>query len=923
MSRTSELVVEAAVDAVPAARQFAAAVLDDLPPDVVDDLQLLTTELVTNAVFHGRPPVVLRVIRLDRLVRLEVEDNGHTLPVPTAFSGESMTGRGLSLVSALASGWGVSPTPAGGKVVWAQVADTGSTFGAEAGPEMDVDDLLAYWSSEGLAEDRFEVRLGSVPTSLLLAAKGHTENLVRELTLAKAQETTSGVSLPAAMADLVTNVIFSFSEARSEIKRQAFAASARGDLVTDLVLNLPLSAADAGEQYLSALDEADGYARAARLLTLAAPRPHQIFRRWYIQALVDQLRAAAKGERTPPPEPFPSALAREVERLSTLEDTWEKLQLLQKVTGDLTKATSVTDVASTVVNHAFEFLGVDTARVFLLTDDRVLRSVAVRGGDPALVPRYQEFSIDADLPGSVAVRTGQPIVLRNVEQIRRRFPELVRIHLAERSLHLVPLTIGERTLGLLSLSFPGGGDVDERAQVEFVGALADALAQAMERALAMERAMAANDRLSFLADASVALSGSLDLQGTLDAVTNLLVPRLADWCVVQLVEDGELRAAAIQHADRMKVEAARAVGDRYPTRLDEPNGSAVVARTGKSVVFPTVPPRLLELVATDAEQLEIIRNVGMSSVMLVPLTGRSGVIGVVTLIYAESGRHYAQADVPFVEDVARRAAMALETAERFRAQSGRLARVTRVADAAQRAILAPPPRRLGSLLLAARYVSAAAEARVGGDLYEVVQRPEAVRLLIGDVRGKGLAAVRTATIVLGEFRAAAVDIADLGDVAQHIDRRIRPYLGEEDFVTASIAEIADDGSYSVVCCGHPPAFIASEGLVRQLRLDHALPLGLGAMPEVTRGRLSPGDRVLLYTDGVIESRASDGRFVDWTQIAQPIADHELDSGLDAILAALRLAMGSEPADDIALLAAEYQPTSGPANAADASGGRSL
>ena len=289
MSRTAELVVGAAADAVPIARQFAAAALDDLPADAVDDLQLLTTELVTNALFHAQPPVILRLIRLEHLVRVEVEDTGHTLPIPTGFNEESMTGRGLSLVSALSSSWGVSPTPAGGKVVWAQVPETGTAAAGRSGPEMDVDDLLAYWSSDELAEPRFEVRLGAAPTQLLLEAKGHTENLVRELTLAKAQESATGVSLPAAMADLVTNVIYGFTEARAEIKRQALAAAARGEPVTDLVLNLPLRAADAGERYLAALDEADGYARAARLLTLAAPRSHQIFRRWYIQTLVDQL----------------------------------------------------------------------------------------------------------------------------------------------------------------------------------------------------------------------------------------------------------------------------------------------------------------------------------------------------------------------------------------------------------------------------------------------------------------------------------------------------------------------------------------------------------------------------------------------------------------------------------------------------------
>jgi serine phosphatase RsbU (regulator of sigma subunit) len=394
----------------------------------------------------------------------------------------------------------------------------------------------------------------------------------------------------------------------------------------------------------------------------------------------------------------------------------------------------------------------------------------------------------------------------------------------------------------------------------------------------------------------------------LDAVTSLLVPRLADWCLVQLVNGDELTQVAIQHADPKKVESARMTGQRYPTKLDARTGLAAVARTGQSVVLPTVPRRVMEMVAADDEQLEAIQDVGLSSVMVVPLIGREAVIGVVTLMYAESGRHYAQADVPFVEDVARRAALALETAGRFREQSGRLAKVTRVADVVQRAILAPPPRRLGSLLLAARYVSAAAEARVGGDLYEVVRRPNAVRMLIGDVRGKGLAAVRTATIVLGEFRAAAVDITDLGGVAEHIDRRIRPYLGDEDFVTATIAEVTDDGRYSLVCCGHPPALLSRDGCMHELKVDHhALPLGLGTEPTVHTGRLSPGDRLLLYTDGITESRLPDGRFIDLSRIAKPIADTELKTSLDVMLAALRQAVGSEPADDIALLAAEYRP----------------
>jgi serine phosphatase RsbU (regulator of sigma subunit)/anti-sigma regulatory factor (Ser/Thr protein kinase) len=901
-----ELVFGAEPDAVPKARHFATAALASLPADLVDDVQLLVTELVTNALLHAGPPVTLRVAQTGDKVRLEVEDPGHALPVQVSRSGQSMTGRGLSLVSALSSSWGVDPSPGGGKVVWAELSDSFED-GDLAEPEMDVDALLASWLDDELAEPRYEIRLGALSTELLLAAKGHIDNVIRELTLAKSEEHVTGISLPAPMSKLIMTMTTDFADARAEIKRQAVAASARGELITELVLHLPASAADAGERYLVALDEADRYARAARLLTLAAPRSHQLFRRWYVQSLVDQLRAVSAGEPAPAVRPFSQTLANEVERLSWLEDSWGKLQLLQKVTGELTDASTVTDVAVTVANNAFDFLGAETARVFLLTDDRKLRSLAVRGGDARLIPAYQEFSLDADLPGAIVVRTGKSMFLRNVEQIRRRFPELIALNASERSLHMAPLRIGEHTLGLLSLSFPGSSSVDEQSQVDFVGALADALAQALERALAMQRAAAATERLSFLAEASVALSASLDFEATLAAVTRLLVPRLADWCVVQLVGEEELETVALLHFDEAKVAWARSREDRYPTRMDAQGGAPYVVRTGRSEVYPTLSPEIVELAAVNAEHLEIIRNLGMSSVMVVPLKGRSGVFGVLTLIYAESGRHYAEEDLPFVEDVARRAALALEAADTLREQSGRLADVTRVAEAAQKAILAPPPEQLGPVALAARYLSAAAAALVGGDLYEVVPRPGAVRLLIGDVRGKGLAAVRTATIVLGEFRAAAADISDLSQVAQQIDRRLRPYLADEDFVTALIAEIEDDGSYSVVSCGHPPALLFTAKGIAEVEMESGLPLGLGADPPVATGHLDAGDRLLLYTDGVMEARGPDGRFVDLQQIVDPLRDGPLSAGLDDVLAALREAVGAELGDDIALLVAEYRP----------------
>jgi serine phosphatase RsbU (regulator of sigma subunit) len=298
---------------------------------------------------------------------------------------------------------------------------------------------------------------------------------------------------------------------------------------------------------------------------------------------------------------------------------------------------------------------------------------------------------------------------------------------------------------------------------------------------------------------------------------------------------------------------------------------------------------------------------GPSSALIVPLTGRTGTFGAISMIYAESGRRYDTGDLALAEDLARRAAVAVETAQAYQHQTGQLAAITRVAEAAQHAILAPVPRRLGPVRLAAAYVSAARAALIGGDLYEVVERPGSVRLIIGDVRGKGLEAVRMATVVLGHFRSAAVECDTLEAVARRMDRRLRPYLDLEDFVTAVLAEIRDDGVCHVVSCGHPPALLVHGARVSEVGNADSLPLGLGAAPASSTVRMAPGSRLLLYTDGLLEARLPDRRFVDLSRVLRPLGSADLDAVLDEILERLRAAVGSDLGDDLALLVAEYSP----------------
>ncbi|MEU6594159.1 PP2C family protein-serine/threonine phosphatase [Streptomyces sp. NPDC046881] len=196
-----------------------------------------------------------------------------------------------------------------------------------------------------------------------------------------------------------------------------------------------------------------------------------------------------------------------------------------------------------------------------------------------------------------------------------------------------------------------------------------------------------------------------------------------------------------------------------------------------------------------------------------------------------------------------------------------------VADIAQRVLLRPVPHHIGGLRLESLYRSAAAEARIGGDLYEAVPTRYGVRLLIGDVRGKGLLAVETAAALLGAFREAAHDEPALPALVERVEtsmnRRAMLLGGSEvgeRFVTAVFAEFAaDDPSIRVVNCGHPPPVRIRSGEVRELDNGRsAPPLNLGMLVgepyHVDTYSFRPGDQLLLYTDGITETRDAAGTF---------------------------------------------------------------
>ncbi|QKW24665.1 serine/threonine-protein phosphatase [Kitasatospora sp. NA04385] len=264
---------------------------------------------------------------------------------------------------------------------------------------------------------------------------------------------------------------------------------------------------------------------------------------------------------------------------------------------------------------------------------------------------------------------------------------------------------------------------------------------------------------------------------------------------------------------------------------------------------------------------------------------------------------------------------------RIRERHGReLDRVRTVSDAVQRVMMRPLPDRAGPLRIATRYLAADDEANVGGDLYAAVRTPHATRLLIGDVRGKGLAAVGDAAALLGAFRELAHQHEDPGALADALEVSYRRHLAElaasgqdgqggpdvqdveENFTTALVLDLPDDRpTVRIADCGHPPPLLLAPAGVRPLPLRRtAPPLGMSALGPVERRTeefdFPPGSTLLLHTDGVTEARDTAGTFYPLPVRAATLPADTPAILLDALCEDLLAHVGGRLPDDAAMVA---------------------
>ena len=355
---------------------------------------------------------------------------------------------------------------------------------------------------------------------------------------------------------------------------------------------------------------------------------------------------------------------------------------------------------------------------------------------------------------------------------------------------------------------------------------------------------------SFMSEASRVLASSLEYGETLQRVARLAVPQIADWCAVDLLNGrGEIERVAVHHPDPAMIELARQLDRDYRPSLGEPAGVPEVIRTGEARIFTDIPADALAQYARDNQHFELLSAIGARAVIIVPMIGATGPIGAITLVSAESMRRLSQADLGLATRLGRRAGTAVENARLYTERS-------RIAHTLQQALLPESLPEIAGAEVCARYCAAGELNEVGGDFYDVFEYgPDRWMLVIGDVCGKGPRAAGVTALARHTLRAAAMSGQSPSEMLGTLHQALRRQPPGADLCTACLVVMhrdSTDAHLTVALAGHPPPLlIDGDGEPRQIGRPGTL-LGVLDPIEITEIKtdLSPGETLLLYTDGV-------------------------------------------------------------------------
>jgi hypothetical protein len=321
-------------------------------------------------------------------------------------------------------------------------------------------------------------------------------------------------------------------------------------------------------------------------------------------------------------------------------------------------------------------------------------------------------------------------------------------------------------------------------------------------------------------------------------------------------------------------------------------------RASFPAAFMTVTRRVSVRSSTEPEA-PMLEARGLSSLLWLPLLDRAGEqLGTIVLAWKRDLKLSAQA-LEASESFASLGARAISGSERVRAQ-------TEVLEQVQALLLITPPPWVAGFQVGVRYQSASGLAQIGGDFYDVVELDErGLAFILADARGKGLEASSLAAVLKGAFRSLAGEGAGPARILNRLDRLVAREGGDEDFVTALAGRVHPDGRILLASAGHPAPLGAGPRLVQV-----AAPLGLGTQANESQGHLRPHDRLICYTDGLVEARNDAGEFLDRSVFEQAVAADSLTEALDQLVELVDRHAEGRHADDLALLALEYDPREG-------------
>lgn len=584
-----------------------------------------------------------------------------------------------------------------------------------------------------------------------------------------------------------------------------------------------------------------------------------------------------------------------------------RLVALSAVTAQLAQADDLATMSDVITREAGRVLEADAAIVVVREGPRLLRAHGTVGLTPEQITQYSVFDLDLEGPLGEAVRTGAVVRIRDRADLVARYPSLDDG--VERSSVTLPLLGGgDDTTALGAMAFRFDDRCVDLAEDELavLSVLADVCAATVQRLAAEAERAEQEARLQFLADASTVLASTTDYHETLTQVAGLAVPFHADWCAVEVLEAGVLRSLTVAHVDPAKVALAREVQSRWPSDPERPSGSAVVARTGQSLLIEEVTDEMLVEGTRDPEHLRVARELGLRSALSVPLRAHERVLGVLTFVSAESGRRYSAADIPFAEDLGRRAALAIDNAELY-SESRRVA-------AELQATLSPQELPALSGWEFADLYQQSGRTEVGGDFYDVDVLPDGrLAVVMGDVMGRGV----DAAVAGSRLRAATRVLMTQDPHPDALATAVDAFMERDPLIPlASAAYLLVDEDHDeawATVAGHPPPLLVrADGSTGFMELGRSPLLGVGPTERAASAfSFGPGDMLLLFTDGLVERRGEDlgERLRELREVVAEGVRFDAREGTlgDFLVALAERMLGPERHDDVAILALRRQP----------------